>query len=180
MVNRGDAIGWGEWRNLPIEKQMGWRVPVERMIDLPHLRKTHSVMLVSEYLRLHNIDVKTEWSNGAWHRTDYHQTVPPTSLSVIPNNEFDPAMVVRVDNLKHLPHVARTPADSKVHDKLIMALGTNTALDYSAARSALMGGMLRIDTDEQLEKVLAENGWATLYTYAGAYVLLRLSHTSMG
>lgn len=28
MVNRGDAIGWGEWRGLPIEKQMGWRVPV--------------------------------------------------------------------------------------------------------------------------------------------------------
>ncbi|KAG8712048.1 hypothetical protein FRC08_015090 [Ceratobasidium sp. 394] len=94
MVNRGDAIGWGEWRNLPIEKQMGWRVPVGVMLDLNHLRKTHSVVTVAEYLQLNGMSPSTEWSNGAWHRENY-QNGGKLSIHVIPNNEYDPAPMLR-------------------------------------------------------------------------------------
>jgi hypothetical protein len=52
MVNKGDAIGWGEWRDLPIEQQMGFRIPIAVMLDIPHLRKTHNVITIAEYLRL--------------------------------------------------------------------------------------------------------------------------------
>lgn len=47
MVNRGDAIGWGEWRNLPIEKQMGWRIPIE----VCHLSYPNELELTSGFCR---------------------------------------------------------------------------------------------------------------------------------
>lgn len=72
MVNRGDAVGWGEWKKLPVEQQMGWRIPIEVMLDIPHLRSTRSVVLVSEYLRLQGLRVQQEWASGAWHTRDYH------------------------------------------------------------------------------------------------------------
>ena len=47
MVNRGDAVGSDDWRVLPIEKQMAFRIPISIMIDLPHLRAHHPVVTVS-------------------------------------------------------------------------------------------------------------------------------------
>ncbi|KAI0308457.1 hypothetical protein OF83DRAFT_1180803, partial [Amylostereum chailletii] len=41
MVNKGDAIGWEEWRTLPIEQQMGWRLPMSLMLNLTHIREKH-------------------------------------------------------------------------------------------------------------------------------------------
>ncbi|QRW19286.1 O-FucT domain protein [Rhizoctonia solani] len=91
MVNRGDAIGWGEWRNLPIEKQMGWRIPIGVMLDMNHLRKAHPVVTVAEYLQLNGMSPSIEWSNGAWHREMY-QNDGKISIHEIPNNEYDPKL----------------------------------------------------------------------------------------
>lgn len=33
MVNRNDAVGSDEWRELPIEQQMAWRIPIEVRIS---------------------------------------------------------------------------------------------------------------------------------------------------
>ncbi|KZP31372.1 hypothetical protein FIBSPDRAFT_724960 [Athelia psychrophila] len=104
MFNKGDAIGLDEWRDLPIDQQMTWRIPITTMINLTHLRLTHSVILLSDYLRLHNISADQEWSNGQWLRETYH-TQPnifngrkPT-FNVVENQWFDPADVLRVDIL---------------------------------------------------------------------------------
>lgn len=104
MVNKNDAIGWDEWRNLPIEQQMTWKIPITTMFNVTHLRLTHSVILLSDYLRLHNISTDQEGSNGAWLHETYHQQPnifsgrKPT-LNVIKNQWFDPEDILRVDVL---------------------------------------------------------------------------------
>ena len=105
MVNRGDAVGLDTWRELPIEKQMAFRIPISVMIDLPHLRARHSVITVSEYLRLHGLDPEAESSRGTWQRESYHthpnvfesnKTKSP-SLFVIENQWYEPSGSTRVD-----------------------------------------------------------------------------------
>ena len=107
MVNKGDAIGWDEWRSLPYEQQMGFRIPISLMLDLPHLRSTHRVITVSEYLRLHGQDPESESSNGIWPRDwyiahpnvfDSDETKTPMQF-VIENHWYDPPGVNRVDFL---------------------------------------------------------------------------------
>ncbi|KAI0068212.1 hypothetical protein BV25DRAFT_1818597 [Artomyces pyxidatus] len=107
MVNKGDAVGWEEWRKLPIEQQMGWRIPMPLMLNMTHLRERYPVILISDYLRLHGMPTASEHSNGAWIREEYHtkpyifepdQTKLP-SLYVIENWWYDPSGVIRVDFL---------------------------------------------------------------------------------
>ncbi|KAH7930947.1 hypothetical protein BV22DRAFT_1077535 [Leucogyrophana mollusca] len=109
MVNKGDAIGWDEWRKLPIEQQMGWRIPITEMLNLTQLRRAHPVVLVSDYLRYHGLPETTETSSGWWDRTAYHQApnangvhdpeIKSPSLFVIENNWYDPDGITRVDEL---------------------------------------------------------------------------------
>ena len=105
MVNRGDAVGRDDWRELPIEKQMGFRIPISIMMDLPNLRAQHPVITVSEYLRLHGQDPEAESSPGSWQRGSYHshsnvfesnKTKIP-SLFVIENQWYEPPGSNRVD-----------------------------------------------------------------------------------
>ena len=105
MVNRGDATGSEEWRELPIEQQMAFRIPISVMLDLGHLRARHPVITVSEYLRLHGQDSQSESSNGHWLRESYHthptvfesnRTRTP-SLFIIQNHWYDPLDTTRVD-----------------------------------------------------------------------------------
>ena len=105
MVNRGDAVGRDDWRELPTEKQMAWRIPISIMMDLPHLRAQHPVITVSEYLRLHGQGPEAESSRGSWQRESYHshpnvfesnQTKTP-SLFVIENEWYEPSGSNRVD-----------------------------------------------------------------------------------
>ena len=105
MVNRGDALGSDEWRELPIEKQMAFRIPISIMFDLPRLRAHHPVITVSEYLRLHGQDPEAESSQGSWQSELYHshpnvfesnKTKTP-SLFVIENQWYEPSGSNRVD-----------------------------------------------------------------------------------
>lgn len=108
MVNRNDAIFSDEWRYLPYESQMAWRIPITVMFNVTRLRARHPVILTSDYLRLHGLSPDIERSNGGWLRDVYHshanvfarnQSAPP-SLHVVENKWFDPPGVVnRVDHL---------------------------------------------------------------------------------
>lgn len=178
MVNRGDAIGWGEWRDLPIEKQMGWRVPMDTMLDLPHLRKTWPVILVREYLELHGMDPNKEWSNGAWHRTDYLADKADGSkytLFNVKNNLYDPDNVVRVDRKEpFIKKGIKEEADSgsiglKLYS-MMTSKNSKNVIDFEDARSAVEGSMKNRNDDKELEKLLEDNGWVVLHTYAGACV----------
>ncbi len=191
MVNKGDAIGWGEWRDLPIEQQMGFRIPIAVMLDIPHLRKTHNVITIAEYLRLQGSfginqhdaprkgstffllgqDVSKEWSNGSWHRDDYAES--PTAgrkltYHVVANNEYDPADILRIDSRAAFGHVSQSPSttgDSKVRSNLTKKMKGKTILEWEDVKNALSASR---QTDEEIEDLLAKNGWAVLHTFAGA------------
>ncbi|CEL57748.1 hypothetical protein RSOLAG1IB_02492 [Rhizoctonia solani AG-1 IB] len=164
MVNRGDAIGWGEWRNLPMEKQMGWRVPIGLILDINYLRKAHPVVTIAEYLQLNGMPPSIEWSNGAWHREMY-QNNGEMSIHEIPNNEYDPEPMVRVEMLPSHPPGNENTLFSKI---LFAALGNKrTVMDLDEA-AGILRGHVEFSGDSQLEDILRENGWEVLHTYRSA------------
>lgn len=106
MINRIEATGLSEWRILPPPKQMGFRIPISVMLNVTLLRQYTPVILLSDYLRLHNLSAEDEQPNGAWHQERYHfsanvKTGRIPSLFTIKNNWFDPTGTIRVDGLPH-------------------------------------------------------------------------------
>jgi hypothetical protein len=199
MVNKNDAIGWDEWRELPIEQQMAFRIPISVMVNITHLRSRHPVVTASEYLRLHGQDPETESSSGFWLRQSYHshpnvfetnKTKTP-SLFVIENHWYDPAGINRVDyipeamkirgNLEHhsgpdgsaeyWPPLEPTELSSQ----LAAALPENRfVMEWSAAKNVLNSSDLvdkvHLNDDKFVEEVLNAQGWEVLHTFQGVYV----------
>lgn len=197
MVNRGDAIGSDEWRELPEEQQMGWKVPISEMFNLTHLRRTRPVITVAEYLRLHGLSEDLELSMGRWDTEEYHRSPTifephgkPPSLHIIENHWYDPQGLIRVDKITDEmkergnwnPLLGdrgqdqhggwSTPSRSKAYHVLESALsGRLSVLEWEQARQILQSsGIVGIDTDEGLTEVLFDHGWEVLYTFDGAYV----------
>lgn len=189
MVNKGDAIGWDEWRHLPIEQQMAWRIPITTMFNVTRLRQTHPVILVSDYLRLHNLSADSEGSSGSWLRNEYHQHAnifesdpeKKPSLHVIENWWYDPSGVIRVDMLPMEMRVRGNwseeggnpsadmagswgaEVETEINRKLHELSKDKSVLSWEEACSAVTGM-----SDEELEQEFQANGWEVLYTYQGA------------
>lgn len=195
MINRGDAINSDEWRQLPEEQQMGWKVPMSVMLNLTHLRSSQPVVTVAEYLRLHGLSPDLELSNGQWDTQKYHQNPSvydaqgkPPSLHIIENEWYDPQGLNRVDRLPDemksrgqwdslLGDPARdqhsgwpTPSKTNAYLALEQALsGRQHVLDFDRARTILQNSGIRgVISDEGLTQVLNDNGWEVLYTFDGA------------
>jgi hypothetical protein len=105
MVLLPNAIGLRDRGERPVENQMGFRVPIAVMLDLPRLRTRHPVITVSDYLRLHGLNPEFESSGGAWLQESYHshpnvfepnKTKTP-SVFIIENHLYEPAGTNRVD-----------------------------------------------------------------------------------
>jgi hypothetical protein len=176
MVNKGDAIGWAEWRELPYEQQMGFRIPITLMFDFPRLRSRHPIITASEYLRLHGQDPESESSSGFWLRDHYisspnifepNQTKLP-SQSVIQNEWYDPTGTNRVD---YIPEAMKSrgkwerynesemndhenagywpPEDpTSLSDLLTSVLPEGKAiLDWSAVKSVLRESTVGLEVD---------------------------------
>ncbi|KAG8755718.1 hypothetical protein FRC14_003711 [Serendipita sp. 396] len=172
MVNRNDAIGTNEWKDLPLEKQMAWVIPIEMMLDIPHLRKDHKVMTVAEYFRLQNLQFDREISNGRWDRHYYHSGTDKPSLYVIPNNIYDPDSICRIDTIDpdlfaELSQELK-PQGKMYDEKLQEKSGQkkHATIDFKDARDAL-SSFGHLPDDKELEQMLKEAGWATLYTFEG-------------
>ncbi|KAH7919730.1 hypothetical protein BV22DRAFT_1040608 [Leucogyrophana mollusca] len=187
MVNRGDAVHRDDWRELPIDQQMGWRIPITLMFNITHLRRTHSVMLISEYLRLHDLPVELESTDGQWDMANYFRGEVPLSLFAIKNDLYEPSNINRVDMIpddikargRQCPDDGDEPdcADeswsamlkSPIYLSLEAALPSDKSLlDWDAAREVLKQAERDTSTDESMERTLNENGWEVLYTYDGA------------
>ncbi|KAG9099445.1 hypothetical protein FS749_001252 [Ceratobasidium sp. UAMH 11750] len=166
MVNRGDALNSNEWRNDPIEQQMGFKVPIGIMLDLTHLRKTHSIVTVEEYLLLHNLSTSLEWSTGHWHPVNYHKAEPPVSLYVISNGDYDPKPMVRVDRLP--PGGAKGNETSELSQLLLERLGKERAAMPMADAKEVLSRRMNL-TGVDIEPILEENGWAVLHTFRGSH-----------
>jgi hypothetical protein len=176
MVNRSDITLEEKW---PIKEQTAWRIPITNMLNMTLLRKRHSVITVSEFLRLHNISEDFERNDGHWGKETYHVNPSvfdvsgqPPSLHVIPNHLYDPEGVNRVDSI---------PEDMKTRGRWMFREGKPTfadttlrhslpdntfVLDWNKARQILKEtGFPGLDTDERLQIFLNNNGWEVLYTY---------------
>lgn len=192
MVNRGDATGMDEWRQLPIEKQMAWRIPVSVMFNLTHLRETHAVITVSDYLRLHNISADVETTNGSWDTDLYHRGVNifsdsgvEPSLYILKNGEYDFG-IVRVDQLPqsmrerggwNTTHgqvgswatTEETPLSKALHDAMTSGA---SLLDWDTVLVVVEDNNNSNETESSLVSgitgTLEKNGWEVLYTYGGA------------
>lgn len=187
MVNKNDALQRNQWRNLPIESQMAWRIPISMMLDLSLLRQRQPVILVSEYLRLHGLSESVESTRGAWERWLYHsgqyvfaerdvKPDPYPSIFVIHNDWFDNKYIVRVDSMserirnhsdwnhKDLDDW-RSRSRTLVYDILTKEANKKHILEWSKARKILRRLGLQVDTDDELRIVLEENGWEVIYTY---------------
>lgn len=194
MVNRNDATHTEEWRGLPIEEQMAWRIPISKMLNVTLLRNRHPVITVSDFLRLHNISEDVERSDGHWGRDTYHMNpnvfdasghIP--SLHIIQERLYDPHGINRVDII---PEDMRTrggwtfgrgqllDGDNVEWNENIPTLAHDTlwkfspekssVLDWNQARQILKRrGYFGLDTDEELEWFLIDNGWEVLHTYQG-------------
>lgn len=195
MVNKGDAIGWDEWRELPEEQQMAWQIPMTQMLNLTQMRQTHPVILTSDYLRLHDMPVSTETSSGYWDRNSYHVSSgskPAPSLYVVENSWYDPEGVTRVDVLTEdmktrggwmpgradEPRAGRWPDVEKtsVQESLESVLSDKRALSWDEAKGLIQvshvcdGGECATSSDDDtvIEDVLRDNGWEVVYSFQGA------------
>lgn len=188
MVNRGDAVGSDEWRSLPLEKQMAWVIPLELMIDIPHLRAKHQFVTVSEYFRLQNItDLTKEKTNGHWDREFYHTGINDIpfrghrshvgvhpSLYKIKNGDYDPKTITLLDTLDVDSYRALsntlTETGTQYDSMLLEKMKENrnrVALDWNTARDVIKD-IANIKTDEDFEHALRLAGWLTTYTWQGA------------
>jgi hypothetical protein len=182
MVNKNDAFGLDEWRELPIEQQMGFRIPITVVLDLARLRARGPVITASEYLRLHSQGPEAESTSGAWPRGLYHmypnvfesnQTNGP-SLFVIENHWYDPESTNRVD---YIPQEMKSRGNWTEHDqteisKLLRESSDPRSMvaDWEPAKDALRSSGLEpdvdLDDDAVVEDILNTNGWEVLYTFA--------------
>jgi hypothetical protein len=194
MVDRGDAVGSDEWRELPIEQQMAFRIPISVMLNLTHLRARHPVITVSEYLRLHGQDPEIESSRGSWEKESYHThpsvfesnadgTKTP-SLFVVENNWYEPQGTTRVDSIpqamkdrgKWEPYNEsesqdtggywpfEVPTNISTH---LATLARGGRINWDTARASLRSFQpeLDLDDDKVFEDVLNANGWEVLHTF---------------
>lgn len=196
MINRNDAIGIDEWKDLPLTEQMGWRVPMTEMLNITRLRKYQPVVLVEEFLRLHNLSASTEQNNGAWDRFVYHTGTylfgeypgRHPALFVIENNWLDPGEVHRVDKIPaHLKNSEHWDPEGGNRDKaqvggwkdldvspIAAKLGAairdgKRLLEWKTAKWTLADDLQAVDptmSDAALKTMLEDNGWHLMYTFS--------------
>jgi hypothetical protein len=194
MINRGEAVGSDEWRNLPIDKQMAFHIPISIMLDLPLLRARHPVITLSEYLRLHGLDPEIEASNGQWQKEhdvfESNRTKTP-SLFVVENHLYMPEGTTRVD---YIPQAMKDRGNWQPHSMSgsqetagywpLVDLVVPTDISTRLAEVTQMQGVMDWDTvkltlgeaselvpevdlddDKALEEVLNANGWEVVHTF---------------
>ncbi len=168
QIVKGDAMHRDEWDNLPWTQRIAWKIPTSMMVDLPHLRKSHNVVLVSEYLRLQGIDPKKETTDGSWSRVTYQKKI--SDLRTIPNGKYDPNDILRVDNLGALSKVSReVDHSSDITRKLFTLMARSKPPNY-VQWSDVKGLFDANKPEAAIESQLASIGWAVLYTFAGGLV----------
>ena len=173
-VNRNDATGLDAWRHLPMEKQMAWRIPIEVMIDIPHLRQRHNVIIMSEYLILQGLDITRETSHGQWDRDYYHSGIDHPTLFVLQNNTYEPKEMARVDSWDPAAYQRRITTSVsremavKCDEKLIAksAEKEKAVLSWEDASEAIKYVMGQANETE-VELALEAADWIILHTFDG-------------
>ncbi|KAF8516366.1 hypothetical protein JB92DRAFT_3082720 [Gautieria morchelliformis] len=163
FVDRSEVIGWDTWHGAPLNS-LAWQIPIQLMLDLPHLREVYPVVLASEFFELHGLDPGLESLAGDWNRGEENTAFP--SLHVIPNDEYDPSNVIRVDTLQGLPPVDKV--ETNVDELLRSALGDQPVLEWDIAVQTLQDKDWKVETDADIERLINSGGWVVTYTFLGA------------
>ncbi|KAG8949667.1 hypothetical protein FRC04_008413 [Tulasnella sp. 424] len=179
MVNRGKAVDSTAWDTLPAYQQIAYRIPMEEMLDTPHLRKLgHPVVLTSQFLRLSGLnDPDLETSKGNFDKEKYLGTRAEDgskmTLFVVKNDEYDPHRVIRVDRVGPLAdkfgrfaHGDVGTVSMKLWEK-VDSKQDHTMIRWEEARDIVKEDMKDPGDDEELEKVLAGMGWVAVHTWDG-------------
>ncbi|KAH9051188.1 hypothetical protein EDB83DRAFT_2226273, partial [Lactarius deliciosus] len=194
MVNMDGATGLDQWRVLPADQQLGFRIPISVIVNMTHLRNRQPVITASEYLRLHGQDPESESSSGHWPRQSYHthpnvfetnKTRTP-SLFVIENDWYEPGGSIRVDYIpeamkklerhpgpgnydgstKYWPPLAPTELSSDLAETLRWQ---NSAIAWYIAKhivkSSDQGKGVNPDDDGEMEDLLNAHGFEVLHTF---------------
>jgi len=199
MVNKGDAMHDDQWRGLPMEQQMGWRIPISLMLNITRMRDAHPVILVADYLRLHGLPADREAGNGAWDRERYHENANvfseggehKPSLYVVRNEWYDPRDVVRVDtfpdDLKErgnwIPGRADPEHGAQGHWEDVQETDISRGLRGLLSGPGVAGwgntvNYLRnspakdefdLNIDEGIVAALHANGWEVLHTFESVH-----------
>ena len=129
------------------------------MINLPKLRRRHSVLLVSEYLRLHGLSPTLETSTGWWDREAYHRGALHPSLFVLVD-KVDPAGLLLVN---------RVPDDTEVPRRtdLVAKLDQIGKLHYASRVpwGVITASLGKSKSEAQIEADLRANGWAVVHSF---------------
>ncbi|KAG8893462.1 hypothetical protein FRB99_001927, partial [Tulasnella sp. 403] len=169
LIQHGISVDSEKCRDRPSTSGIAWRIPLETMLDIPYLRKTHKVILVREYLQLQDLDPGLETTNGSFDRINYVPKTANLTVHVITNSECDPSSLVLVDSSHPLQADVAETVDNDHAERLSSLMGDGRpAVEWEDVRSAVLNNSAN---DEGLEKFLARNGWATLYTYASGLVV---------
>jgi hypothetical protein len=182
MVNKNDALGIDEWRELPREQQLGFCIPISVVLDLARLRARGPVITALEYLRLHGQGPEVESTSGSWPQGSYHlypnvfesnRTKKP-SLFVIENHWYDPENTNRVDYIpQEMKRRGNWTEDEQTEiSKLLRESADQRSVvaDWEPAKDALksfgFGPDVDLDDDSVVEHILNANGWEVLYTFS--------------
>ncbi|KAH9058099.1 hypothetical protein EDB87DRAFT_1564371 [Lactarius vividus] len=194
MVNKGEAMESSQWDGLPIEQQMGFRIPITVMVNITHLRSRQPVITASEYLRLHGQDPENESGSGYWPRQSYHthpnvfetnKTKTP-SLFIIENHWYNPISTTRVD---YIPEAMKRRGKLEQHsgpynhdsstefwppqettELSVFLRWRGCVMDWSTAMSVLeekshLVGDVNLNDDQVVEELLNTHGWEVLHTF---------------
>ncbi|KIY68498.1 hypothetical protein CYLTODRAFT_421532 [Cylindrobasidium torrendii FP15055 ss-10] len=167
LVNRVDAVHNDEWKDLGDEK-LGYRIPIDIMLNITHLRTRHPVITVAEFLELHNQSTDLEHTDGYWGRYDYNSrpnrfTGKTPSYTVLEPDDYQRERKVRVDRIpqdwldQHTGNLHAT-ANATLWERLDEDKGF---MDWDRVEEAL-GSKDVAELEERLERAR----WHTLHTYS--------------
>src|SRR5260221_11690494 len=167
QLHRGEEIGLGDFAFLHEDEQQTWKLPIEVMVDLPHLRTVHPVVTVAEYLHLHHLPISIEKGNGQWGGEAYLASKPnPVTFASLKQSDYEPSGVDRVDYGRAGPR--NIDKHGGIYTILDAELGEAKAIDLDKVKSILKKNRLaKWSSERELESILHRNGWALLSTYRG-------------
>jgi hypothetical protein len=157
-----------------MEKQMAWRIPIEVMIDIPHLRQRHKIITMSEYLILQGLDITRETSHGRWDRDYYHNGIDHPTLFMLQSSTYDPKEIARVDSWDPVAYQRRniTSVSTEMAMKCDKKLKAKSAekgrvvLSWRDASRAINDAVGPANETE-VELALEAAGWIVLHTFNG-------------
>ncbi|KZV73302.1 hypothetical protein PENSPDRAFT_574831 [Peniophora sp. CONT] len=183
-------------RELPFEqyRHIGYRIPIQLMLNITTMRTVHPTILVSDYLRMHGLPTVIENKEGLWERAAYHSMGPlegdrlGPDLFVIQKGWYDTKEARRVDGLtegmKSRGHWISGNAtevgasgrweekeDSEVARKLRFQFGLFNTLPWDNAvktlRKTSAAEMYDLSSEAGVLDALHDHGWEVVHTFEG-------------